>query len=147
MPKGLIGLNQGLTQAREEGVSTVSTVRCNHWLRYMNWARGSYERWKLTILYTKETRRFMHSALCPQSSRAYRATEQQSSLQVTWPVLCCHVPARLQRLAAQSSVWASSHNTIILRRLIDFFFKKILKRYLKIIKTYKKYIKRKLKKL
>jgi hypothetical protein len=35
----------------------------------------------LTILYTKETRPFLHSALCPQSSRAYRATEQQGSLQ------------------------------------------------------------------
>ena len=30
----------------------------------------------LTILYTKETRSFLHSALYLQSSRAYRATEQ-----------------------------------------------------------------------
>jgi hypothetical protein len=30
MLKELIRLNQGLTKAREEGVSTVSTVRCNH---------------------------------------------------------------------------------------------------------------------
>jgi hypothetical protein len=30
MPKGLIRLNQGLTEAREEGVGTVNTVRCNH---------------------------------------------------------------------------------------------------------------------
>jgi hypothetical protein len=29
----------------------------------------------LTVLYTKETRLFLHSALYPQSSRAYRATE------------------------------------------------------------------------
>lgn len=28
MPKGLIGLNQGLTQAREERAGTVSTIRC-----------------------------------------------------------------------------------------------------------------------
>jgi hypothetical protein len=33
----------------------------------------------LTILYTKETRSFLHSAPCLQSSRAYRATEQQSN--------------------------------------------------------------------
>jgi hypothetical protein len=29
-----------------------------------------YERWKLTIVYTKETRSFPHSALYPQSNRA-----------------------------------------------------------------------------
>jgi hypothetical protein len=27
---GLIGLNQGLTKAREEVVSTMNTIRCNH---------------------------------------------------------------------------------------------------------------------
>ena len=35
----------------------------------------------LTILYTQETRSFLHSALYSQSSRAYKATEQQSRLQ------------------------------------------------------------------
>jgi hypothetical protein len=36
-----------------------------------------------TILYTKETREYLHSALYLQSVQSNRATEQQSTLQVT----------------------------------------------------------------
>jgi hypothetical protein len=32
----LIGLNQGLTEAQEEGVGTMNTVRYNHRSRYMS---------------------------------------------------------------------------------------------------------------
>jgi hypothetical protein len=37
----------------------------------------------LTILYTKETRVYLHPALYPQSTQSNRAAEQQSTLQVT----------------------------------------------------------------
>ena len=77
MPKVFIGLDQGLTKAREEVVGTMNTVRCNHWLRYMSWAWGSYERWKLTILYTKET--------CPAQSQ----TEHRLLVLRTSASKCC----------------------------------------------------------
>jgi hypothetical protein len=36
-----------------------------------------------TILYTKETREYLHPALYLQSTQSSRAAEQQSALQVT----------------------------------------------------------------
>jgi hypothetical protein len=46
MPKVFIGLNQGLTKGKEEGVGTMNTVRCNHCSRYMSLARGSLSKGK-----------------------------------------------------------------------------------------------------
>jgi hypothetical protein len=37
----------------------MSRVRSNRLLLYRSWARGYYERWKLTIVYNKETHPFL----------------------------------------------------------------------------------------
>jgi hypothetical protein len=52
----------------------------------------------LSILYTKETHPHLHSALYPTEQQSSRATEQQSSLQVTRPVLCYFLSARLEQI-------------------------------------------------
>ena len=81
---GLIGLNQGLTKAREEVVGTMNTVRCNHWLQYMSWAQGSYERWKSDYpIYQGDS---FVPALCSvsteqQSIQSNRAAEQSAAEQ------------------------------------------------------------------
>jgi hypothetical protein len=61
MPLGLGRVRPRVDQAREEVVGIVNMVRCNHWLQYMSWAWGSYERCK--------TNYPIYCCLCKRSSR------------------------------------------------------------------------------
>jgi hypothetical protein len=76
MPKVFIGLNQGLTKAGEEVVSTMNTVRCNHCSRYISWVRGSLTKGNLMSYIL---RRLVPSCTLLCIYRAAEQTEQQSN--------------------------------------------------------------------